>query len=314
MYTSWYIHGAIKYLAKLFDKNWGFKNAKLFEATLSYESIDLSTFFHQINSKYGLIAGFFFGYIPSIYLSYRNLGFSIKNRRYILRSINLNLAIVKFTLPASVMSTISIQIIPILIIRFFGNDFAGYYGMAYRILGFPLSLIGAALGQGLFKEASDDTSKIDHFARSLVVRSSKYGAPAFLILIFVGYITFTYLLPEWRNTALLLPALGIMFLFNIITSPLSSIPTLINRNEFSLFFTFAELTLRPLSIVIFHNYGGFYSLFGISLITSLLLLFYYFKIYNFIDIKFSLAIKDITPTIITSLLLILISIQLIGGQ
>src|SRR5690606_24769985 len=68
-----------------------------------------------------------------------------------------------FSMPAHFISTLSYSIINFFITGLFGLSVFGYYSMAYRMLGLPLSLVSMNISKVFFQRATDERNKIGSY-------------------------------------------------------------------------------------------------------------------------------------------------------
>ena len=118
---------------------------------------------------------------------------------------------------------------------YFGNVVLGWYSFSYRILRAPLALVGAAFAQVLYPEMSEMKNKDIHF-RILVIQFMKkimlIGAPFFLILAFFAPVIFKIAFgAEWEQAGQLAQLMTPWLLINLIVSPVSGIPNILNKQK-----------------------------------------------------------------------------------
>lgn len=155
----------------------------------------------------------------------------------------------KFLLPAALLDIITLQLPVILITAWFGQDMAGHFSMAWRILMLPMSFIGGAIGQVFFQKFSL-THKNPLAARKLLKSTwlilMALGFPPIVLIFFAGNELFSFVLGEkWAAAGSIAAGLAPMALAIFISSPTSGIYIVLGIQRFSPFFAFASLLYRP---------------------------------------------------------------------
>jgi O-antigen/teichoic acid export membrane protein len=207
--------------------------------------------------------------------------------------------VIKFTAPAAMIGTASLQIIPILLSYKYGNSTAGQYALAYRLIGFPLGVIGASAGQAFLRIASESIDNIKREAFYIIRKLSLVSC--FFFIMFSAFSRFidVVLGKDWIGIGNLVPIFSLIFIINIITSPISSIPVTMNKNIFSLRFTTFELLARLLIILLpvkFINDVDFFLMFSIT--SSLINWVYFLLVMKIVDAKLLDSLVAVLPTAI----------------
>ena len=165
-----------------------------------------------------------------------------------------------YSLGAGLANTGSLQLPPLMFAAFFGSSSAGIYALSYRILQLPMTLVGNAIGQVFFANAVE--ARRDGFLGKLVAdlhRKLAYlGLPPSLILIFSGPELFAFVFgEEWRMAGecarWLAPWLYLVF----VSSPMSTLFSVVERQDQSLTFQLVLLVARCGAIVLGAQFGGF---------------------------------------------------------
>ena len=105
----------------------------------------------------------------------------------------------KFSLPAILSNTLSINLLNILISTFFSVVTLGYYSLVQRILAIPSIFIGNSIGQVYFKHATIEKNKngncVETF-NSTIKKLLLLGIPTFTVLFFSVETIFTIVFGE----------------------------------------------------------------------------------------------------------------------
>jgi O-antigen/teichoic acid export membrane protein len=140
-----------------------------------------------------------------------------------------------FSTWGTLMNVAASQNVPLILNILFGSSIAGFYFMAIRLIGAPMALIGSALGQVLIQRASTELNNKGNIS-SLVVktisRSILLWTPLFfLIMIAAPKIFELYLGPQWIASGRYVRALIPVFFFQIITSPVSVVLIVLQKQK-----------------------------------------------------------------------------------
>jgi lipopolysaccharide exporter len=145
---------------------------------------------------------------------------------------------------AALLNSISWQLPTILLSIFFTPAVVGYYALGNRLLRTPMSLIGGALAQVYFQRASQAKTdgNLDALVENTFQRLVKFGMFPLLIVTFIGRDIFVVFLGEgWAEAGIYTQILSIWTFFWFISSPMSTLFSVMERQEIEM----------PLSITIF---------------------------------------------------------------
>jgi O-antigen/teichoic acid export membrane protein len=149
---------------------------------------------------------------------------------------------------ASLLSALSLQVPFLLIPAFFDLESAGQYFLAYRVLVLPASLVGAAVSQVFFGEAShrrDSTLGLHDLALNVTISLFAFAIPTYLIIAVSGSAIFETVFGQpWRTAGLYAQIMTPWLILWSVASPISSLLLVGRRERESLAFTAAELGLR----------------------------------------------------------------------
>lgn len=139
---------------------------------------------------------------------------------------------------------------------FFNSAIVGWYSFAIRILQAPMNLIGAAIGQVFYQQASyfyNNEICLQPLVKKTIIKSALIGSPVLLILILFGPALFEFVLGEnWREAGVYAQILAPFIYLDFIRSPISQIPIVINKQKKLLLFSIISNTLLIISML----YGG----------------------------------------------------------
>lgn len=154
---------------------------------------------------------------------------------------------------SALMNAVSWQLPAFLLAAFFSPAIVGFYSLGFRLLQLPMNFIGSSISQVFFQRASraksDGTlaSLVENIFRLLVV----IGMFPILILTIVGSDVFTVIFGEaWAEAGVYAQILSIWTFVWFISSPLSSIYVVMEKQQFGLQYNFFNIATRLISLFI----------------------------------------------------------------
>jgi len=126
-----------------------------------------------------------------------------------------------------------------LISYFFNLTILGYYSFAMRILQVPLSIIGSSVSQVFYQKAADTyNSNKDMWTivKKIILKLSLISLPVFLIIGFFAPDVFSFIFgSRWTEVGTYAQILIPWLLISFISSPISTIPLILNKQKQFLF-------------------------------------------------------------------------------
>ncbi|MGI6555348.1 MAG: lipopolysaccharide biosynthesis protein [Bacillota bacterium] len=257
--------------------------------------LGIGIYFPPVNAG-GLIGGDLLGQVVAT----SRLAWQIKKEegRQILNSIQWNtckqlLSIYKkfplYSSWASLINTLSAMLPALLLGYFFTPPIVGYFALAHRVLAMPMGIVGSSLGQVFFPEAA-----IKHRQGNLSEITFKiFEQLVSLCMVPIGLLTI--ISPElfgiifgsnWVIAGEYVRWLSLWIFFQFISSPLSTVYIVLEKQQGLLVFNIFLLATRTITLVI----GGIYNnatltiiLFGLS--GFIMYLFFTVKILNMAGIQ-----------------------------
>jgi O-antigen/teichoic acid export membrane protein len=139
-----------------------------------------------------------------------------------------------FDLPATATGYAIINLPAVMIGSLFGAAFAGYFGVAARLVTGPVTLTATPLSNVLVAEANRAPHDA-HLRRSghglLLVAVAVIAIPALGFGLVAPYIVTPLLGEEWHVTGRIMTALAVMAAAQAVSTPLQDVPTLTRRQE-----------------------------------------------------------------------------------
>lgn len=182
------------------------------------------------------------------------------DKSFFLRSINLKKMIEglkryrKFPLVDSwsaLLNSISWQMPVFLLASFFSPGVVGFYSLGFRLLQLPMSFIGGSISQVFFQRASEAKTKgtisslVENVFRLLVI----IGMFPILTITVVGSEVFSVIFGKiWTEAGVFAQILSIWAFVWFISSPLSTLWVILEKQEFGLKITSLNLITRIVSL------------------------------------------------------------------
>lgn len=192
----------------------------------------------------GLLLGFGLGQGAGVGTLFRN---AWKEDSPIFRSITLSSIVAamkrysKFpmlSVPAAFTNSLALNIPAILMGTYYGQAANGDLGQAMRIMAFPVSLVGAAVGQAFLGTAPELLRDSPKEALALFNRLTRKLAKMSLAIVALG-IVLIWLTPiilgaKWVEAGPYMGLLGFAAACQFVTSPISQITTILERQDLQL--------------------------------------------------------------------------------
>lgn len=211
---------------------------------------------------------------------------------------------------SSLLNSTSTQLPTLLLSAFFSSSVVGFYSIAFRLLSMPMSLIGAAIGQVFFQRAA--VAKLEGnlsiIVENTLQRLLLIGLLPIILVVLIGKDIFTFFLGEsWSEAGLYAQILGSWLLFVFISSPISTLNSIVERQGLDLLFNAMIIVCRIFSLVIGGMYKNEYmalTLYSLSGTFLWFLLTIWFV--NLSNAKFSRIIYNITLPLLNCFMIALV--------
>ncbi len=139
-----------------------------------------------------------------------------------------------------------------LITSFFGSAILGYYSFTLRLLKAPLGLIGASVAQVFFQRATEtynNGESLRPLVKKTMIQLSFIALPIFSVIIIFAPFLFGFIFgAEWREAGRYAQLLSPWIFFSFITSPISQVPIIVNRQKSFFFISLFGNSLMVISI------------------------------------------------------------------
>jgi O-antigen/teichoic acid export membrane protein len=187
----------------------------------------------------------------------------------------------KFSMWAVLANTLSQHLTNILISSFYSVATLGFYSLVQRILGMPSTLIGNAIGQVFFQQATiekQQTGKAINAFNTTVKKLVIIGIPFFGILFFIVEDLFAFVFgDEWRIAGEYAHIVIPLFFIRFVSSTMSVVLTVFEKQKNELIINIFLISTGMILIFTFNDFKFFLFIFTILMsIYYMVFLFYYY--------------------------------------
>jgi len=238
-------------------------------------------------SSFGLISGEIISKAVAntkLFINIKNTGLLKEVKKEKIKEVALKFSnFPKYSMWSALLNVSGYQLTNILIGIFFGSYYLGQYYMAFRILGIPTTFIGSAISQVFFKQATEEvqkTGKAINTFKSTFKKLLIISIPIFLsIFIFVKPLFPIVFGETWKDAGLYAMILTPLFFVRFISSNLSIILIVFEKNKIELIINFFINFINVIVIILVKNFNFFIIFLTISLsVIYFLFAVYYFKL------------------------------------
>ncbi len=153
---------------------------------------------------------------------------------------------------SALLNTISWQLPIFLLSAFFSTSIVGLYALGNRVLQLPMSFIGGSIAQVFFQRAAEARieDKLPYLVENVFKVLVLIGLLPMIVLTLIGRDLFAVIFgPVWSEAGVYVQMLGIYTFFWFISSPLSMIYVVLEKQEFGMKFNIINILTRFLAIV-----------------------------------------------------------------
>lgn len=181
----------------------------------------------------------------------------------------------KYKLPHGFLDMINQNGIIFIITAFYSFGVLGFYSFSMNILRKPLTLIGSSVAQVFYQKASEtynESKDVWKITKRTLFNLSLIALPIFIIIVFWGPNLFSLIFGEkWKEAGIYAQILSPWLMLKFITSPISIIPTVLNKQKTFLIIGIGYNLIVPLVLLVisFLNYDIEISLTAVSVTASL---------------------------------------------
>jgi len=161
---------------------------------------------------------------------------------------------------SGLLNTISVQLPPIILGLYFSTTVVGYYSLGRRLVSLPMTLLGSSIAQVFFPTAAkeyNDTGTLSNIVRNVFRRLVQIGVFPIVALGFLGAPLFGFVFGEkWIEAGVYTQILSVWILFVFITSPLSTVFSVLQRQGTGLAFNIGLISSRTLALLLGAQMGS----------------------------------------------------------
>jgi O-antigen/teichoic acid export membrane protein len=157
-----------------------------------------------------------------------------------------------FSTPCAALNTTAAQLPALLFAVLFGAGVAGIYALAYRVLSIPMQLLGQAIGNVFLSTAAQAhrNGTLGTMVSKIHRRLAHLGMPPMLVLAIAGPEIFRLAFgPRWEQAGVFAQLLAPWLYLVFITSPLSVVFEVLERQGLATIFQGITLVVRAAAIV-----------------------------------------------------------------
>jgi O-antigen/teichoic acid export membrane protein len=170
---------------------------------------------------------------------------------------------------SALINNLAWMIVPILMNSYYGSYAAGQYSIGLRVIQLPVSIIGASIGQVFIKTANEKkyTKNLYHYSLEVIKKLFLYTVPFGLILILFGRYIFSIVFgSQWELAGMYSQILAPWAIVWFISSPISAIYTILQKQNISLITSSLNLISRIFSLYLGKYFNN--DIIGIFLFSS----------------------------------------------
>lgn len=214
----------------------------------------------------GLVAGNIIGYALTVYILFKRL-FQADLYSFNKFKVSKLLLYVKhyyryplYEVPSGLISASSRHIVAVLLVAFFNPLVAGFYYLSQRVIGLPLNVIASSISDVFRQKATEDYKKHGNAENIFVSTLKKLIVlaffPSFVLLVFADDIFSIIFGKEWEIAGYYTQILAPLLFFRFISTPLSFMFTIVNKQNLNLIGQIALLSMIIASFLIGHLYSS----------------------------------------------------------
>lgn len=263
----------------MFTKYKLFKQISVAFIIASFFSVISQFVFYKIGwVENGLIYGWLIGLTASFLYNLRvskNRWSKIDITAFKLRVFE-NVNVLKYHYPSTAINTIANNVLPFLILVYFGKLEVGVYGMALKVLSMPLFLLSSSISKVYFQKSANlyihNKKHLQKLTHKICLSSFSIILLFLILLNTIGIyiLEMIYIGDEWIGLRKYILILSIWILARSAINPIASIMVVINKNQYSMIFNVYLLIVNLIAIYVGVYYDNFdYCLYIFAIFSSL---------------------------------------------
>ncbi|MGE7879297.1 oligosaccharide flippase family protein [Peribacillus muralis] len=246
------------------DKYKGITHSKLLQSISNVISQFSLISINHVTPGMGLIAGDMIGrgislaYIWRCFLKQMHWPkVDFRRMRYLFKKYE---KFAKYSTWSTFLSSLSLQIIFLLLMRLYGPEVTGHFSMAIKTVGLPISLLGASISTVFYSEVSksikDEPGRVLQLYKSIITKTAMFGLPSMALLAVLAPGLFSFVFGDaWRVSGQYVTLMSFMFLAQVNIMPVSQILFLVNKQKTQLVWEISRLLLLCIGVVVSFTLG-----------------------------------------------------------
>jgi len=155
---------------------------------------------------------------------------------------------------SALLNTASHQLPAWILAFYFSPKIVGFYALGTTVLGIPMSLVGGAIAQVFFQKASEShnrTGDLPRVVKDVFNRLVSLGIYPVLLLTLIGEDVFIVVFgARWAEAGVYMQILCIWTFFQFISSPISTLFSVLEKQRAGLVFNGILLVTRAVSLIV----------------------------------------------------------------
>lgn len=237
---------------------------------ITFVSVSVAAGRHQLTD--GLILAYLLGQlVNTVSMACYAAGsfmrhFSTVTSRMLFRTMQRYRAFPRYLILAHTLNALSFRLPTLCLPLSAGAAAAGYYSLTQQVLGLPMQLIGSAIGDVFRQRASEEYRKTGScerlYRRTFIALLILYIVP-FVVLLTAAPFLFSFIFgAAWEQAGRVAQLLAPMFYLQFVTSPLSSMFMIAEKQQQDLLWQFSLISLVSAALLA----GGLVASFDTSIV------------------------------------------------
>lgn len=158
-----------------------------------------------------------------------------------------------FSVPEAFLNALSLQMPAILLTFYFDSSVVGFFAFGHRLLAMPASIVGGAISQVFFQRGAlaKNVGNLSEIAENVFNKLVIIGIFPFILLMVVAPELFGFAFGEkWIEAGKYLQILAPWVAVGFVTSPVSSLISILERQEFGMYFNALLFVSRIIPLVV----------------------------------------------------------------
>ena len=152
------------------------------------------------------------------------------------------------------LNTASQQLPTIMLAFYFSPKVVGFYALGKTVLSMPMNMVGGAVAQVFFQKASEAhncTGNLSAVVEEVFKRLVSFGIFPILLLTLIGEDLFVIAFgARWAEAGVYMQILGLWIFFQFISSPISTLFAVLEKQHYGLLFNTVLFLTRAASLII----------------------------------------------------------------